>query len=158
MESKELVNSEPTMTEPNSSIDFTKGVPRLLRWLLGIIGVGLMLAIVPVFIPIKWMAISHAWLGLGEFPEQSITLYLARSTSLLYAVHGTLMLIVAVQIRQYWGLVRVFGWLHVGIGAVMFGIDLHSAMPWYWTAVEGIPIAMAGLLIVWLVNVCERTS
>ncbi len=121
-----------------------------LRLMLAVVGCGLMVATVPIFFPVSWMATIHGWLGLGDFPAAPITMYLARSTSLLYAVHGCLMLFVSFDLDRYWPIVPVFGWLHVVIGLVMFGIDLTSPMPWYWTAVEGIPIAIAGLLIIWL--------
>lgn len=122
----------------------------LLRWLLAITGVGLMFAALAVVMPRQWMAVGHAWLGLGEFPDRPITVYLARSTSLLYAVHGSLMLFVSFDLKRYWPMVRLFGWLHIVIGLTMLGIDLTSPMPWYWTAFEGVPVALAGVLILWL--------
>lgn len=129
-----------------------------LRLLLAIIGIGLMLATVPIFFPASLMASIHGWLGLGEFPESPITMYLARSTSLLYAIHGSLMLFVSFDIKRYWPMVHLFGWLHVVIGLFMLGIDLVSPMPWYWTASEGVPIALAGLLIVWLWRSANRVE
>ena len=127
-----------------------KQAQKWLRLLLAVIGCGLMVATIPVFFPVSWMAGIHEWLGLGKFPEAPITIYLARSTSLLYAVHGSLMLFVSFNLERYGPLVPLFGWLHVIIGLVMLGIDLTAPMPWYWTAVEGIPIAIAGLVIVGL--------
>jgi hypothetical protein len=127
-----------------------------LRWLLAIIGCGLMVAMIPMCFPRALMATIHGWLGLGEFPDAPITLYLARSTSLMYAVHGTLMLFVSFDVKRYWPMVAVFGWLHVLIGVVMFCIDWTSPMPLYWIAGEGIPIALAGLLIVWLWRMAGR--
>jgi len=122
----------------------------LLRILLGVIGAGLLVAAGAVFLPIEWMAICHRWLGLGEFPDSPITVYLARSTSLLYAVHGFLMLYTAIHLRQYLPLAKIFGYLHIVIGLVMLGIDVTTPMPLYWTAVEGIPISLAGAALVWL--------
>lgn len=121
-----------------------------LRWLLALVGGGLMVATIPMFFPVAAMATIHGWLGLGPFPEGPITVYLARSTSLLYAVHGSLMLFVSFDLKRYWPLVAVLGWLHVVIGLAMFFIDLTTPMPWYWIAGEGIPIAIGGLVIVWL--------
>ena len=117
-----------------------------------------MVATIPVFFPASLMATMHGWLGLGEFPNVPITLYLARSTSLLYAIHGTLMLIVSFDLDRYWPLVPVFGWLHVVIGLTMFGIDLTTPMPWYWIAGEGIPVAIAGLVIVGLYRAANSQS
>lgn len=123
---------------------------KILSWLLMIIGCGLMVAFFFVLMPGSQMAAIHQWLGLGELPDAPITFYLARSTSMLYGIHGALMFVCGRNIRKYSDLVPVFGWLHVFIGLVMLGIDLSSGMPWWWTAFEGVPIAMAGLLIVWL--------
>ena len=109
-----------------------------------------MVAAAAVLLPVQTMAQMHSWLGLGEFPDAPITRYLARSTSLLYAVHGVLMLYASFDIKRYWPMIVVFGWLHVVIGLTMFGIDLTSAMPLYWIAGEGIPIALVGGLIIYL--------
>jgi hypothetical protein len=48
----------------------------LFRYLLGI---GSLFALVPVFMPMSWMAAAHRWLGLGEMPTGPIVEYLARS-------------------------------------------------------------------------------
>lgn len=122
----------------------------ILRILLGVIGVGLMMATPAIFLPVSWMAGCHQWLGLGDFPATPITAYLARSTSLLYAVHGFLMFYTAVHLGQFLPLAKVFGYLHIVIGLVMLGIDLTAPMPLYWTAIEGIPISLTGVALVWL--------
>ena len=128
---------------------------KILRILLGVIGAGLLVATAAVFLPVSWMAVSHRWLGLGEFPDSPITVYLARSTSLLYAVHGFLMLYTAIHLRQYLPLAKIFGYLHIVIGLVMLGIDLTTPMPTYWTVVEGIPISLTGAALVWLAAKAE---
>ena len=142
------VGTDPKKTQ--SSIRLDSGSAKVLRALLAMIGCGLMVAAVAVFLPVKTMAQMHSWLGLGEFPDAPITRYLARSTSLLYAVHGVLMLYASFDIKRYWPMIVVFGWLHVAIGLTMLGIDLSASMPLYWTAGEGIPIALAGGLIIYL--------
>ena len=121
-----------------------------LRLLLLAAGTIMLFAVLPVFFPISLMASIHEKLGLGEFPDRPITAYLARSTSMLYVAHGTLIVCLAMRMDQHWNLVPVIGWLHFGMGAVLLGTDLSAGMPWYWTGLEGVPIACAGLLIVWL--------
>src|SRR6516164_8620568 len=59
----------------------------LFRYLLGI---GSLFALVPVFVPVSWMAATHRWLGLGEIPIAPVVEYLARSLSAFYAVFGAL--------------------------------------------------------------------
>lgn len=144
-------------SDHDSTRRWDQGPAFWLRWLLAITGCGLMVATLPVFFPVQWSATIHGWLGLGEFPQGPITVYLARSTSMLYAVHGSLMLYVSLDMKRYWPMVRVFGWLHVIMGLTMFGIDVTTPMPTYWIIGEGIPIALAGLLIIWLWNKSNAT-
>ena len=120
-----------------------------------IVGCGLMIAFLFVLMPGSQMDAIHQWLGLGEFPDRPISFYLARSTSLLYGIHGTLMFLVGLRLEKYHGLAPVFGWLHVVIGLCMLGVDLTAGMPWWWTSFEGVPIAMAGLVFVWLYRKSE---
>ena len=134
----------------NSELQSNSKSAKLLQAILAIVGCGLLVAAVAVFLPVETMAQMHRWLGLGEFPDAPITRYLARSTSMLYAVHGALMLYVSFDVKRYWPLVAVFGWLHVVIGLAMLGIDMTSPMPLYWIAGEGVPIAAVGALIVYL--------
>ena len=121
-----------------------------LKWLLRIVGAGLCVAFACVLLPESTMAWTHQWLGLGEFPAEAITIYLARSTSLLYGVHGVVMLYASATLDRNLSLACLLGWLHVVIGLAMLGIDLTTGMPWYWTAFEGVPIALTGAAIVWL--------
>ena len=131
-------------------VQLNSATAKLLRAILAVVGCGLLVAAAAVFLPVETMAQWHRWLGLGEFPDAPITRYLARSTSLLYAVHGALMLYVSFDLKRYWPLVALFGWLHVAIGLTMLGIDLTSPMPLYWILGEGLPIAAVGALIVYL--------
>jgi len=122
----------------------------LLKWLLLLGGTILLLATFAIFLPVGWMESGHELLDLGEFPDRPITAYLARSTSLLYAVHGFLMVYTGLTLRWHWRLVPVFGWLHIAIGLVMLGTDIAAPMPLYWTVSEGGPVALLGLLFLWL--------
>jgi hypothetical protein len=127
--------------------------PAAARWLsclLKIVGFGLMLAFAFVLLPKSFLESIHSWLGLGDFPGQPVAEYLARSTSLLYGVHGVVMIGLSANVLKYIELVRLVGYLHIGIGLIMLVIDLMSSMPWWWTALEGIPVALTGALICWL--------
>jgi len=129
-----------------------------LRLLLTVIGCGLLVATIPIFFPANLMATIHGWLGLGEFPDGPITIYLARSTSLLYAVHGAVILFVSFDVNRYRPIVFLLGWLHIAIGVTTFVIDLTAPMPWYWTAVEGIPVAaMGGAILLLARNTSPHT-
>ena len=125
---------------------------RLLRAVLAVTGAGLLLAAVPIFFPAWLINYLHQQLGLGEFPDVAIAFYLARSTSLLYAVHGAMMFFVSFDLVRYWPLVRLFGFLHVALGLTMLGIDISAPMPLYWIIGEGMPVAATGVLVLWLWN------
>lgn len=125
---------------------------RILRVILAVTGAGLLLAVVPIFFPVSVINYLHQQLGLGQFPNSAIAFYLARSTSLLYAMHGALMFFVSFNLVRYWPLVRLLGYLHVVLGLAMLGIDVSTPMPLYWIIGEGMPVAVTGMLILWLWN------
>lgn len=129
---------------------------RILQWILLLSGVFLMSAFATTLLPVSWMASTHQWLGLGEFPNSPITIYLARSTSLLYGVHGLLMFYTGWSIETHWRWVTIFGWLHVLMGSSMVMIDWTSGMPAYWTAIEGPPVAILGVVILLLLKRTEK--
>ena len=110
-----------------------KVVVLLLRFL----GVGSLLALVPVFMPFSWMAATHRWLGLGEMPAAPVVEYLARSLSAFYALVGALCLLVAADLDRYRPLVRSLGVAFALLGLVFLFIDLAAGMPWWWIAAEG---------------------
>ena len=113
-----------------------------------------MLALVAVFLPVSLMASAHQWLGLGPFPDAPITRYLARSTSLLYFIHGCVLAYVGWKFAQLHTLVPLLGFLHIVLGGTMLAVDWFAGMPVYWTAGEGIPVALMGVLMLWLYGRC----
>ncbi len=123
---------------------------KLLKLVLRLTGVVLVLALAAVFLPVRWMAASHSWLGLGQFPESSLTDYLTRSISALYAVQGGLFLLASTDVARFLPVVRYLGLTHVIFGLLILGIDLHAGMPSYWTFVEGPSIVLIGVVVLWL--------
>ncbi len=121
--------------------------PRLLVALLQLSGAGLMLAFLAILLPVDWMAATHPWLGLGEFPRTPIVDYLTRSIAALYGFHGVFVWIVSRDPVRY----RVFVWfaaiMNIVFGAMMIAIDLHAGMPAIWTAIEGPSIMVMGVAI-----------
>ncbi|MCA9123694.1 MAG: hypothetical protein H6822_15625 [Planctomycetaceae bacterium] len=106
-----------------------------------------MLAFVAVVMPTAWIEWGHRWCGLGEFPDEPIANYLARSASALYALHGLLVLYMSRDPQRYWPLIRFFARLAVAHGVVMFAIDWASEMPLWWTALEGPAFTATGLVV-----------
>jgi hypothetical protein len=117
-----------------------KGLVLLLRTL----GLGSLLALVPVFMPFSWMAATHRWLGLGELPAAPVVEYLARSLSAFYALIGGLCLVLASDLDSYRPLVRSLGVAFALVGVVFLWVDLSAGRPWWWTASEGPPGLVVG--------------
>ena len=109
-----------------------------------------------MLLPTGWMAATHAWLGMGEFPGVPLTGYLVRSVAALYGFHGVMMLIIARDVVRYDGLVLFCGVMDIVFGTMMFAIDSHAGMPWWWTAVEGPSLAGTGVVVLYLRSRANR--
>jgi hypothetical protein len=123
---------------------------RLLVALLRIFGGVTALAFFAMFLPADWMAVTHRWLGLGDFPRAPVVDYLTRSVSALYAFHGGVVLLASTNPVHYKTLVRYIGWTNVAFGVACVFIDLHAGMPAYWTIAEGPPVVGVGAVVLYL--------
>lgn len=130
---------------------------RALVLLLRLSGTVLVLAFGAVLLPTDWMATTHRWLGMGEFPVAPLTDYLVRSVSALYGFHGVLTLLVAGDPIRYHRIVRYFGVMYIIVGLMMFAIDLHAGMPIIWTVIEGPPLVGGGVLVLYLLSRATKT-
>jgi len=118
---------------------------QILVFLLRFGGCVLLLAWLAVFLPTEWMMLSHRWLGLGSFPDAPLTQYLTRSIAALYGVHGGLVLLLSTNVRRFVPVIAYVSIMNVVFGALILGVDWFSGMPWYWTLMEGPPVAAIGV-------------
>jgi hypothetical protein len=123
---------------------------RVLALLLRLAGGFMVTAFLAMLLPVEWMAATHRWVGLGEFPRVPIVDYLTRSIAALYGFHGALLLILATDVARYRRLVGYVGIMNVCFGTAMMAIDLHAGMPLIWTLAEGPPIVAFGVVILYL--------
>jgi hypothetical protein len=123
---------------------------RLLVILLRLAGVVTLSAFLAMFLPAAWMASTHQWLGLGEFPHSPVVDYLARSVAALYGFHGVLLFIIARDPQRFRTIVQYVGVMNVALGLIMVAIDAHAGLPWWWTLGEGPPIVAFGAVILLL--------
>lgn len=128
---------------------------RLLVILLRLGGVVTLSAFLAMLLPVEWMASTHEWLGLGEFPRSPVVDYLARSVSALYGFHGVLLLLIARDPQRYRTIVQFVGVMNLALGAIMLAIDAHAGLPWWWTLGEGPPIIAFGIVVL-LLNRLKR--
>lgn len=125
---------------------------KILIYLLRLAGGVVLFAWLAVFLPTEWMAAAHRSLGLGEFPVAPLTEYLTRSISILYGIHGGVLVLLSTDLRRYRRLVAYIGVTDIVFGVLMLGIDLKAGLPAYWAGGGGPPIALIGLAILWLLR------
>jgi hypothetical protein len=116
---------------------------------LALMGLGILdsLAFLAVIAPTSTIASIHKLCGLGELPEGPIVGYLARSGSLLYALHGAIILFISFDPGRYLPLIRFMGWAAVLHGMGMFAIDYAEGMPLWWRLFEGPGFSATGAIV-----------
>lgn len=119
----------------------------MLVILLRLAGTITVTAFLAMFLPVDWMAATHARLGLGEFPRAPIVDYLARTVAALYGFHGVLLLIVSTDTVRYRPIVSFVAVMNVIFGIIVLAVDLHAGLPLWWTLIEGPPIALFGMAL-----------
>lgn len=129
---------------------------RLLQIELRLMGGCELLALPAAFFPSSTMAGFHGWLGLGVMPTDLLTVYLARTTSLLYAFHGAALVFLSRDIERYQPLIRFWGVLTGLLGILLLTIDLLESVPAWWTAFEGPVLLLMGSQLVTLTNTTAR--
>lgn len=121
-----------------------------LQLLLRLAGVFTCTAFLAMILPADWMAWTHQWLGLGEFPRSPLVDYLTRSVAALYGFHGALLLLISRDPVRYRTIVQFVAVMNMVFGAIMVLIDWHAGLPWWWTLGEGPPIIAFGAVIAFL--------
>ena len=129
---------------------------RMLVLLLRLAGCATASAFLAIFLPVEWMASTHRWLGLGEFPRAPVVDYLARSIAALYGFHGVLLLIISRDPVRYRTIVSYLAVMNIVFGFLVFAIDLNAGLPMAWTLLEGPPIALFGVAIAYLISDSKR--
>jgi hypothetical protein len=125
-----------------------------LQLFLRIFALGPMSAIFAAMLPMRVMDQIHRLIGLGPMPQGPIVEYLARSTSMFYALHGVLLWFIASDLRRYRELFRFYLWISLVFAAGLFLTDLSAGLPPRWTLVEGPIVAtFIGIILVWFSNV-----
>ena len=129
---------------------------RVLIILLRVVGVSACTAVIASVMPTTWIAATHRWLGLGDFPDAPITQYLARSISALYAIFGGLAIVISTDVQRYAPIIRFFAYVTLAFGVLITGIDSIGGMPTYWTLFEGPTTFILGVVILLLARRVER--
>ena len=121
---------------------------RLLKLILRLTGAALVLATPFIFLPHAWHGAAHERLGLGVYPAGPIIDYLARSASAMYALSGAFCWLVSFDVRRYGPVIVFLGISSVAFGLLMTVVDLELGLPWWWTAGEGPPAVVLGIVLI----------
>ena len=139
------------MNTSASGIPFPKQkLDHALAMFLRVVGIADLLALIAVFLPGTLLESTHEFVGLGALPDGRIVGYLARSTSLLYAINGALLLFLATDVARYRPVIRCYGTLILTAGVLLLGVDIAEAMPLWWTFFESGAVCGIGLVILLL--------
>jgi hypothetical protein len=126
-----------------------------LQWFLRVFSLVPMTAVFAAMLPVEIMGRIHQSIGLGRMPEDPIVVYLARSTSLFYAVHGILLWYIASDLRRYGDFFRFYLRLSLLFAAGLLLTDISAGLPRHWVLAEGPAVAAFLLIIMWLLRRAE---
>jgi hypothetical protein len=122
----------------------------VLKLFLRIVGSFSILALIFVAVPYSWMNAIHAWLGMGQLPDEPIVGYLARSTSAFYALLGGLLWVVSFDLGRHHVVLVYLGATVTLFGAALLVVDWCEGLPIFWKLWEGpfvIAFGMAMLVL-----------
>lgn len=123
---------------------------RLLVWLLRLAGAVEVFAFIAVVMPQSWMEISHAWLGMGEFPDGPLLMFMIRQASYTYGIHGISLWVLASDVKRFRPLIVFNGFAFLVGAPVFFLIDITSGMPLWWTLSDPMSCGLLGAGLLWL--------
>jgi len=126
--------------------------PRLLAALLRLEGAIEVLAFVAVVMPHAWMADTHRWLGMGELTAFPLLDYMIRSVSLLYGLHGVLLLLLATDVTLFRLLITYTAASYLLAAVAFTAIDIRNSMPWWWSVSEVGSVFSLALVLFWLLH------
>lgn len=119
----------------------------------------LLLALPTALLPFAWMdAVHREFFGLGALADVPLTTYMARSLSLVYGMHGVVMLGVTRHWDRYRSAVPLLANLHIAFGLAMLANDLVAGLPWWWVAAEGPGIIAYALVLLAAYERAEREA
>ena len=122
----------------------------LLVWLLRLAGTVEVFAFIAVVMPRSWMETSHAWLGMGQFGDGPLLMFMIRQGSYTYGIHGLSLWVLASDVERFRPLIVFNGVAFLVAAPVFFLIDLTSGMPLWWTVSDPMSCGLLGAALLLL--------
>jgi hypothetical protein len=123
---------------------------KTLVLLLRLDGIIMLSALIPSMMPLAWMQEIHRCLGIGELPDGPIIGYLTRSLSVMYAMHGAVLLFLSSDVRRYLPVVKFVAVLTILLGMGLTALDAIVGMPVFWIVSEGPTLFLLYCVVLWL--------
>ena len=128
-----------------------------LTVILRLAGLVTLTAFFAMVLPDAWMASTHRALGFGDWPQTPVFEYLARSIAALYGFHGGLLVLISGDPARHAAIVKYMAFMYLAFGLIVLAIDLDAGLPMWWTAAEGPPLVIVGVLIAFLARDLRHT-
>ncbi len=131
---------------------------RALKICLWIAGVGCLLSVFGMFLPMSVFESIAKFFGIESLPDSPLLVYAFRLMSATYAAVGVFFIILALQPMKY-GVMVPFS----GVGAVFVGVvcaiaGLLTAMPLWWFLGDSLSCLVLGVLILVFWQQAKQTS
>ncbi len=120
---------------------------RALKICLWIAGVGCLLSVFGMFLPVRLLESFARVFGGEAFPDSPLFLYALRVVSATYVAVGVFFVILALNPMNYGVLVPFSGVAAVFLGVVCGITGLLAAMPLLWFLGDSLSCAVLGVLI-----------
>lgn len=144
-----LTDSEMTTQRKEQRMNVNGANQRILAITLRCLGTLDMFAVAAILTPRSGLVAAALSVRLTLSPEP-LPIYLARTASALYALHGAIVFFVSFDVMRYWPLIRFMAVAALVHGAVVIAFDLVVGMPLWWLALEGPGIMATGALVLLL--------
>ena len=95
-----------------------------------------LLALAAAAMPLAWMQSLNERLGFGTMPALPVVEYLARQTSLWYAVHAGTLLFLASDVPRFRPVIRFIAWAGLAFVACLTAVNVTSGLPAWWTTAQ----------------------
>jgi len=147
-----------TSRPPGQPTTETPREEKLLILFMRLSAIVMLMAFPMMLLPVEWMAITHRWMGLGEFPASPLVDYLTRSISFLYGFRGGLLLLISSDVRRYRAVLIYVIAMGFAFGVAIIAVDLHAGLPLTWTIGEGPMIIVAAVIMGLLLRAVPRNG
>jgi len=131
---------------------------RALKICLWIAGIGCLLSVFGMFLPISaWESIAKVF-GIESLPDSPLFAYAARVMSATYVGVGVFFIILALHPMRYGVMVPFSGIASVFVGVVCGIAGLLAAMPTLWFLGDSLSCLVLGVLILVFWHQAKQTS